>query len=52
MQSTEHQTSGTCHEPTDAPIMGRLTLGGMVLELPVDDQHTANRKLLGCWDAK
>jgi transposase-like protein len=27
--------------------MGRLKLGGMYLELPIDDQHKANRKVLG-----
>jgi hypothetical protein len=47
MQSTEHLKSGTCHEQADAPVMGRLTLGGRYLELPIDDQHKANRKVLG-----
>ena len=27
--------------------MGRLTFGDMYLELPIDDDHTANRKVLG-----
>ena len=47
MKSIEQQKSETCHEPADAPVMGRLTFGGMYLELPVDDQHKANRKMLG-----
>ena len=47
MQSTEHQKPETGHEPAHAPVMGRLTLGDMVLELPVDDQHKASRKVLG-----
>lgn len=34
-------------ETVTSPGMGRLTLGDMYLELPVDDQHTANRKVLG-----
>jgi transposase-like protein len=41
------------HESTDSqesttpPRMGRLTFGDMYLELPVDNEHKANRKVLG-----
>ncbi len=47
MPNTDHQQSETFQELSDAPVMGRLTLGEMYLELPIDDQHTANRKVLG-----
>jgi len=46
MQSTDHQKSETFQEPSDASTMGRLTFGDMYLELPIDDQHTTNRKVL------
>lgn len=47
MQHTDHQQSGTSQEPADAPIIGRLTCGNLYLELPIDAQHKANRKVLG-----
>jgi transposase-like protein len=39
--------SEALQESAKPPCMGRLTFGGMYLELPIDDQHAANRKLLG-----
>lgn len=36
--------SETCPQ---APLRGRLTFGDMYLELPIDEAHPANRKLLG-----
>ncbi len=39
--------SENSQESTTTPRMGRLTFGDMYLELPVDGQHKANRKLLG-----
>jgi hypothetical protein len=47
MQSTDHQNSEIFQEHADTPVMGRLTFGDMVLELPIGDQHKANRKVLG-----
>ena len=41
------QSDGCSQAPTRTPCMGRLTFGDMVLELPVDDEHKANRKILG-----
>jgi len=47
MQSTDHQERGHVPQPARTPVMGRLTLGNMYLELPIDEQHKANRKVLG-----
>jgi len=47
MQSSEQPPCGDVSEPANTPVMGRLTFGDMYLELPVDDEHSANRKLLG-----
>ena len=41
------QHSENSQELMKSPQMGRLTFGSMYLELPVDDQHKANRKVLG-----
>lgn len=41
-----HESDGS-QESTSPPDMGRLRFGDMVLELPVDDEHKANRKVLG-----
>jgi transposase-like protein len=43
---TTHESEDV-QEAVEAPSMGRLTVGDMYLELPVDDQHTGNRKVLG-----
>ena len=40
-------TSEDVQEAAQSPGMGRLTVGDMYLELPVDDEHTVNRKVLG-----
>ena len=46
------QTAAQPHQSSQASegaavIMGRLRFGGMYLELPIDDDHKANRKVLG-----
>jgi phosphopentomutase len=45
----QHETQGN---ESIAPgqkeaVMGRIAFGDMYLELPIDDQHTTNRKVLG-----
>ncbi len=47
MPRTDPQETETLQQPASPPVMGRLTLGTMVLELPIADQHKANRKVLG-----
>ena len=47
MQSLETHDTEDSQESTNTPRMGRLTFGDLYLELPVDDQHKANRKVLG-----
>jgi len=47
MPHRTHQEPETCVPPSAAPVMGRLTFGEMYLELPIDGQHSANRKILG-----
>jgi len=47
MQRTEQQDRERLQPSSGTPVMGRLTLGEMYLELPIDDQHKANRKVLG-----
>lgn len=47
MQQNESQPDEsitTCQKET---TMGRITFGDMSLELPIDDRHKANRKVLG-----
>ncbi len=39
-----HETKGSL-ESTKSPRMGRLTFGDLSLDLPVDDEHKANRKV-------
>ena len=47
MPQSDRQTDDTippCQK--QAAVMGRMTFGDMYLELPIDDQHKANRKLM------
>ena len=39
--------SENSQEFVESPKMGQLTFGDMYIELPVDDDHNANRKVLG-----
>lgn len=47
MQRVETHDTVDFQESTNTPRMGRLTFGDLYLELPIDDQHKANRKVLG-----
>ena len=47
MQTVETHDTVDFQEPTNTPHMGRLILGDLYLELPIDNQHKANRKVLG-----
>ncbi len=47
MSQNETQTDASITTCQQENIMGRLTFGEMYLELPIDGQHNANRKVLG-----
>ena len=47
MRQNESQTDESNNTGQKETVMGRITFGDLYLELPIGDQHKANRKVLG-----